>query len=190
MTAPPETQFGPLLAAGLDLRPTTYFTTVRTPETVRESVARVTTDPDLRGIEHLGGDSGAARIVDSLDDLTGEADIVVDVMDPIEGATGQSEYVDFLNAVSRWCSETGGWPSCTVWTPARTPTTGSSPSPSGGAVLEGRVFRGVGQFRPVFLDLEDGPFHPEGTQPAPGFAVLFEERGTRPCPAVPLSRRV
>jgi len=108
VTAPPETQFGPLLAAGLDLRPTTYFTTVRTPETVRESVARVTTDPDLRGIEHLGGDSGAARIVDSLDDLTGEADIVVDVMDPIEGATGQSEYVDFLNAVSRWCSETGG----------------------------------------------------------------------------------
>lgn len=108
VTAPPETQFGPLLAAGLDLRPTTYFTTVRTPEAVRESVGRVTTNPDLRTVEHLDGASGAAQIVAELDDLSGDADIVVDVMDPIESATGQPEYVEFLNAVSTWATETDG----------------------------------------------------------------------------------
>lgn len=106
--APPETQWGPLIAAGLDLRPTTYFTTVRTTEAVRQAVAKTVNDPDLRRVERVSGADLRTRLAAEIEDLAPGSDLVVDAVDPVEEAVDRQNYIELLNDLSSWTVESEG----------------------------------------------------------------------------------
>jgi hypothetical protein len=106
--APPETQWGPLIAAGLDLRPTTYFSTVRTTDAVHETVAKTVNDPDLRLLERVEGADVPDRVAAELPEVPDGSDVVLDATDPVEAAVGRDAYLGMLNDLSGWAHDTDG----------------------------------------------------------------------------------
>jgi hypothetical protein len=56
IVTPPEAQAEPLLCASIDHRPTQYFTTVRTEDGVGRQLDRLSDDPQLERLEHVGLD--------------------------------------------------------------------------------------------------------------------------------------
>ncbi|MFC7249699.1 hypothetical protein ACFQJ5_07605 [Halomicroarcula sp. GCM10025324] len=108
LLAPPEAQSLPVLCAHTGLRPTHYFTTLRTVDSVQRQLAQQDLDPKLRRVEHVDLDDALATIDAGLEQLEDGDDVVVDVVDPLERTASMAAYLDLLNALSRRLAETGG----------------------------------------------------------------------------------
>lgn len=107
LTSPPEAQVGPLLNAGVHVRPTLYFTTIRTESAIENELGRLTDDPQLKSIQHVGVDGALLDILAGMQTLGEGEDVIVDVLDPLEEAAEQSEYVTFLNDFADRLQATG-----------------------------------------------------------------------------------
>lgn len=106
LTSPPEAQVGPLLNAGVHVRPTLYFTTIRTESAIREELGRLVTDPHLELLRNVGIDGALVDILAGMESLGSEEDVVVDVLDPLEESADQSAYVNFLHDFTERLQET------------------------------------------------------------------------------------
>lgn len=107
LTSPPEAQVGPLLNAGVHVRPTIYFTTIRTETAVREELDRLMSEPKLKSVTHVGVDGALDDILAGVASLEDGEDVIVDVLDPLETAADPQEYVTFLNEFSDRLQTTG-----------------------------------------------------------------------------------
>ena len=72
LTSPPEAQVGPLLNAGVHVRPTLYFTTIRTETAVRDELDRLLADPKLELLRNVGVDGALVDILGGMERLDGE----------------------------------------------------------------------------------------------------------------------
>jgi KaiC/GvpD/RAD55 family RecA-like ATPase len=97
LTSPPEAQAGPLVNAGVHVRPSLYFTTVRTEAAVRDELDRLLEEPRLQEVRNVGVDGALSEILNGLATIEHESDVIVDVLDPLEASVDQSSYVGFLN---------------------------------------------------------------------------------------------
>lgn len=97
LTSAPEAQVGPLLNAGVHVRPSLYFTTIRTESAVRDELDRLLNDPKLDLVRNVGVDGALVDILAGMEKLDAEEDVVIDVLDPLENSFDQSTYVQFLN---------------------------------------------------------------------------------------------
>ena len=104
--APPAAQVDSLLAAGIDRRPTHYFTTVKSEATVRETFERVADDPQVDCVEDVDGSDGLDRIEAELAGLDREEDVIVDVVDVVEAEASTVEYLAFLETLADRLRET------------------------------------------------------------------------------------
>jgi len=104
--APPAAQVDSLLVAGIDQRPTHYFTTTRSKDAVRAAFERAAGDPAIDRIEGVDGSDAATQITDALADLETGEDVVVDAVDVVEAETGTSEYLAFLDRLAARLRET------------------------------------------------------------------------------------
>lgn len=100
LTSPPEAQVDPLLNAGVHVRPTLYFTTLRTEAAVHKELARLIDEPQLKLLQYVGVDGALADILAGMERLNRNEDVIVDVLDPLEEAADQQTYVSFLNNFS------------------------------------------------------------------------------------------
>lgn len=107
LTAPPEAQVGPLLHAGVHVRPTLYFTTIRTEAAIREELGRVMPDPKLKSVQHVGVDGALVDILAGVQALDTAEDAIVAILDPLEETASQEAFVTFLNDFSDRLQETG-----------------------------------------------------------------------------------
>lgn len=101
IVTPPEAQVEPLLCASIGLRPTQYFTTVKTEDGIRRQLERLGGDPQLEHLEHVGIDGALTTIRDRTSDLGAERDVIVDVMDPLENDLSMTRYSTFLSDLSQ-----------------------------------------------------------------------------------------
>lgn len=108
LVAPPDAQSLPLLCAHVHLRPTIYFTTLRTAASIERQLEQQGRAPNLKGVEHVDLDVALETITGGLEDLEDGDDLVVDVVDPIEQTVTMPEYVRFLNSISDRLSAVGG----------------------------------------------------------------------------------
>lgn len=97
LTSPPEAQVDPLLNAGVHVRPSLYFTTIRTETAVRDELDRLREEPQLQAVRNVGVDGALVDILGGMEALRPESDVIVDVLDPLEASVDQSTYVQFLN---------------------------------------------------------------------------------------------
>jgi len=104
--SPPAAQVDSLLAAGIDQRPTHYFTTTRSEATVRESFARASVDPEFDRVTAVNRSDPAASIRRGLADLDSGEDVVVDTVDVVETGTATGEYLAFLDDLAGRLTET------------------------------------------------------------------------------------
>ena len=95
--APAHAQREPLLCAGADKRATKYFATIRSQGAIEKQFDRAAVSADLDTIEEIRPEEATETIPEKLRDLTDGQDFIVDVVDPIEEATDQRTYADFLN---------------------------------------------------------------------------------------------
>jgi hypothetical protein len=101
IVTPPEAQVEPLLCASIGLRPTQYFTTVKTEDGIRRQLEQLGGDPRLEHLEHVGIDDALTAIRDRTSDLGTERDVIVDVMDPLENDLSMTRYSAFLSDLSQ-----------------------------------------------------------------------------------------
>lgn len=101
VVTPPEAQVEPLLYASIDRRPTQYFTTVKTEDGLRRQLDRLTDDPQLERLEHVGIEGALSTILEHVDNLGTQHDVVVDVMDPLENDLSMTRYSSFLSDLSQ-----------------------------------------------------------------------------------------
>jgi hypothetical protein len=106
VTSPPEAQVDPLLNAGIHERPTHYFTTIRDPSAVRDELDRHHESPKIASIRHVGVDGGLEDILSEMETLQPGEDVIVSVLDPLETATQQTEFVSFCNYFVKRLQET------------------------------------------------------------------------------------
>lgn len=107
LTSPPDAQVGPLLHAGVHVRPTHYFTTVRTASTVESELDRLLTDPQIEQIRHVGTDGALVDILAGMEDLESEQDVIVSVLDPLEESADTQAFATFLNDFAGRLEDTG-----------------------------------------------------------------------------------
>lgn len=114
LTSPPEAQVGPLLHAGVHVRPSLYFTTIRTVSAVQNELDRLITDPHIETIRHVNTEGALVDILGGMEGIESEQDVIVDVLDPLEEATDRQAFVTFLNDFARRLQETRsiGIPHC------------------------------------------------------------------------------
>jgi len=98
--APARAQREPLLCAGANLRPSMYFTTIRSEATVHKQFERAPVSEELRSIEEIRPESATGTIPEKLRGLDSGEDFIIDVVDPIEDTVDQRTYADFLNDVT------------------------------------------------------------------------------------------
>lgn len=101
IVTPPEAQVEPLLCASITLRPTQYFTTVKTEDGLRQQLERLGGDPQLERLEHVGIEGALSTILTHADNLGTKHDLVVDVMDPLENDLSMTRYSSFLSTLSQ-----------------------------------------------------------------------------------------
>lgn len=106
LTSPPEAQVGPLLHAGVHVRPSLYFTTIRTVSAVQNELDRLITDPHIETIRHVNTEGALVDILGGMEGIESEQDVIVDVLDPLEEATDRQAFVTFLNDFARRLQET------------------------------------------------------------------------------------
>ncbi len=106
LTATPASQSELLLYELTAVRPTLYLTTVRSDQAVKDALARSTSrvgDPTVRDV---GGDAALDHANRLIRDLPEESNLVVDVVDVLEGAN-PTRYREFLNQVQNHMINTG-----------------------------------------------------------------------------------
>lgn len=107
LTSPPDAQVDPLLHAGVHVRPSHYFTTIRTPEAVTEELDRTLTDPQLESVRHVGTEGALVDILAGMESMGTQQDVIVDVFDPLEESADRQPFVTFLSDFSKRLQETG-----------------------------------------------------------------------------------
>lgn len=107
LTSPPEAQVDPLLHASLHERPTHYFTTLRDTTAIAKELERLLQNPQIRSMTSVSLESGLDEILEHISDLESGDDVIVSVLDPLEAAATQNEYVSFLNHFVERLQETG-----------------------------------------------------------------------------------
>ncbi|WP_121823348.1 RAD55 family ATPase [Halostella salina] len=118
LLAPPDSQSEPLLHEFMEERPTAYITTLRTEPAVRDDLERVLRTDDY-SIQYAGIDTpidNAGRVVQQVD---GQANVVVDTLNPLEETGERNRYVNFLNQFKTHLTNTGavGLLHCTAMDP-------------------------------------------------------------------------
>ncbi|QCC52631.1 RAD55 family ATPase [Halapricum salinum] len=106
LTSPPDAQVGPLLHAGVHVRPSLYFTTIRTVSAVENELDRLLTDPQIDDIRHVGTDGALVEILAGMEALDEREDVIVDAFDPLEEAADRQSLVTFLNDFASRLQET------------------------------------------------------------------------------------
>lgn len=108
LTAPPQSQVGPLLHAGLGERPTNYFTTVRDPEAVRTELDRLSVEPRIRTMRTIGVGNAVENLLAGIEDLGPGENVVVTVLDPLEITATLEEFIAVIGYLIERLQETGG----------------------------------------------------------------------------------
>lgn len=114
LQAPPASQTGPLFYSLMRQRPTTYITTVRREDDVREELDHVL-GPEHEYTVFEAGTMNPIRNVNAAieehDDQYAdrERNIIVDSVDALERTGKYNRYVDLLKAVKSYLLETGGF---------------------------------------------------------------------------------
>lgn len=106
LTSPPDAQVGPLLHAGVHVRPSHYFTTIRTADAVRSELDRLLTDPQIEQIRQVGTDGALVDVLGGMESLEERQDVVVSVLDPLEESTDHQSFATFLNDFEQRLQET------------------------------------------------------------------------------------
>ena len=112
LQAPPESQTGPLLYSLMRQRPTTYITTVRRKDDVRDELDHVLGDCEYTvreaGTMHPIRNVKEAIKADASEYGDRERNIIVDSVDALERTGKYNRYVDLLKAVKSYLLDTGG----------------------------------------------------------------------------------
>lgn len=134
LQAPPESQKGPLLYSLMYQRPTTYVTTVRSEDDVRDELDHVLGDCEY-SVREAGTRHPIRGVKRAIEADAGAGDqyrnIIVDSVNALERTGHYDRYVDLLRAIKSHLLETGGLAvlHCTDQEPVpelRTETLGSS----------------------------------------------------------------
>jgi len=108
LTSPPDAQVGPLLHAGVHVRSSLYFTSIRTVAAVENELDRLLTDPQIDDIRHVGTDGALVEILAGMETMNDREDVIVNVFDPLEETADSQSLVTFLNDFSKRLQETEG----------------------------------------------------------------------------------
>lgn len=106
LVAAPDSQSEPLLHEFMEERPTAYITTLRTEATVRDDLDRSLRTHDYT-VQYAGIDTpidNTGRVVQQVD---GQANVVVDTLNPLEETGERNRYVNFLNQFKTHLVNTG-----------------------------------------------------------------------------------
>jgi KaiC/GvpD/RAD55 family RecA-like ATPase len=106
LVAAPDSQSEPLLHEFMEERPTAYITTLRTEAAVRDDLDRSLRTHDYT-VQYAGIDTpidNAGRVVQQVD---GQANVVVDTLNPLEETGERNRYVNFLNQFKTHLVNTG-----------------------------------------------------------------------------------
>lgn len=106
LSASPASQSEQFLRDITAARQTLFLTTRRPREAVKRSIYRTTSRPENVTVREVSGDDPLREAYSLLEMLSGEANVVVDPLDPLETAP-TSRYVDFLNAVRERARDSG-----------------------------------------------------------------------------------
>ncbi|WP_323192767.1 transcriptional regulator [Halostella sp. PRR32] len=107
LLADPDSQSEPLLHEFMEERPTAYITTLRTEAAVRDDLDRSLRNNDYT-VQYAGIDTpidNANRVVQQVD---GQANVIVDTLNPLEATGERNRYVNFLNQFKTHLVNTGG----------------------------------------------------------------------------------
>lgn len=107
LLADPDSQSEPLLHEFMEERPTAYITTLRTEAAVRDDLERSLRTNDYT-VQYAGIDTpidNAGRVVQQVD---GQANVVIDTLNPLEATGERNRYVNFLNQFKNHLVNVGG----------------------------------------------------------------------------------
>jgi KaiC/GvpD/RAD55 family RecA-like ATPase len=107
LEVPPGSQYEPILWAAMGERSTVYMVTIRTDASVRDDLAAVDPGPDHQ-VQDVGFETPVATAGSTVERVDYRANVVLDVLDPLERTDDRHRYVKFVTGLKRHLSATGG----------------------------------------------------------------------------------